>query len=122
MGGDSIPTLVRQATGHDLLDLLAHWTLARVTPATPEPSSPGAAAIRYFTPPPGRVLGISGVHRLQGLPGVLKLHLPLKTGDMIPRIQDSRTRVGYVLTTVSTAAQAIDLCRQVVSGVRIDVG
>ncbi|MGW0558685.1 ATP-grasp domain-containing protein [Streptomyces sp. NPDC002926] len=122
VGGDSIPTLVRQATGYDLLDLLVEWSLEGTRPQKPASAVAGAAAIRYFTPPPGRVLGIGGVQRWQGLPGVLKFHLPLKIGDSIPPIQDSRTRVGYVLTTSSSAEQAIDLCRQVVSGVRIDIG
>jgi biotin carboxylase len=121
VGGDSIPTLVRQATGHDLLDLLVHWSLDRIRPQEPAPTVAGAAAIRFFAPPPGSVAGISGVQRWQGLPGVLKFHLPLKVGDRIPPIQDSHTRVGYVLTTASTAAEAIEICREVVSGVRIDV-
>ncbi|WP_328424276.1 ATP-grasp domain-containing protein [Streptomyces sp. NBC_00443] len=121
VGGDSIPTLVRQATGHDLIDLLVQWSLDRIRPREPAPTVAGAAAIRFFAPPPGRVAGISGVQRWQGLPGVLKFHLPLKVGDRIPRIQDSHTRVGYVLTTASTAAQAIEICREVVAGVQIDV-
>ncbi|NDZ81373.1 ATP-grasp domain-containing protein [Streptomyces sp. SID10853] len=121
VGGDSIPTLVRQATGHDLLDLLVQWSLDRTRPGAPAPTAAGAAAIRFFTPPPGRVAGISGVQRWQGLPGVLKFHLPLKAGDRVPSVQDSRTRAGYVLTTAPTAAQAIEICREVISGVRIDV-
>ncbi|WP_260860079.1 ATP-grasp domain-containing protein [Streptomyces cupreus] len=121
VGGDSIPTLVRQATGHDLLDHVVQWFLDGVEPQEPAPAPSGAAAIRFFTPPPGTVAAISGVQRWQGLPGVVKLHLPLKAGDRVPAIQDSRTRVGYVLTASSTAEQAIDLCCQVMSGVEIDV-
>jgi biotin carboxylase len=121
VGGDSIPTLVRQATGHDLLDHLVEWTLDGTEPRVGAPGS-GAAAIRYFTPPPGRVTGIRGVQRWQGLPGVLKLHLPLNVGDEIPRIRNSHSRVGFVLATAATAEQAIEVCRQVIAGVRIDVG
>lgn len=120
VGGDSIATLVRQATGHDLLDLTVQWALHRAGPRQPKDTVPGAAAIRFFTPPPGTVTAITGVQRWQGLPGVLKLHLPLKAGDRIPAIRNSRTRVGYVLATASTAAQAVELCREVVAGVRID--
>ncbi|MFE0477904.1 ATP-grasp domain-containing protein [Streptomyces sp. NPDC058947] len=122
VGGDSIPTLVRQATGHDLLDLLVQWSLNGVRLQEPAPTVAGAAAIRFFAPPPGTVTNISGAQRWQGLPGVLKFHLPLSAGDRIPRIRDSHTRVGYVLTTAPTAARAIDLCHEVVSGVHIDVG
>jgi biotin carboxylase len=122
VGGDSIPTLVRQATGHDLLDLLVQWSLDGVRPQEPALTVAGAAAIRFFAPPPGTVTAISGAQRWQGLPGVLKFHLPLKAGDRIPQLRDSHTRVGYVLTTAPTAARAIELCRDVVSGVHIDVG
>ncbi|MEV2193182.1 ATP-grasp domain-containing protein [Streptomyces phaeochromogenes] len=122
VGGGSIPTLVRQTTGYDLLDLLVEWSLERIRPRKPASAVAGGAAIRYFTPPPGRVLSISGVQRWQGLPGVLKLHLPLKPGDRVSPIRDSRTRVGYVVATSSNTEQAIDLCRQVASGIRIDIG
>lgn len=115
VGGDSIPTLVREATGYDLLDLTAGRPLDRATPAA------GAAAIRFFTPPPGTVTGIAGVHRASGLPGVLKLHLPLKPGDRIPPVRNSRTRAGYVLATGPTATQAIETCRRAIAGIKIDI-
>ncbi len=121
VGGDSIPTLVRQATGYDLLDLAAQHPLEPDLAYAPASTVAGAAAIRFFTPPPGTVVEVTGVKRLQGLPGVLTLHLPLAAGDVIPAIHDSGSRVGYVLATAPTAEQAIDVCRQVISGVRIDV-
>jgi biotin carboxylase len=121
VGGDSIATLVRQATGHDLLDLTVQWALDRLGPHETDHAVPGAAAIRFFTPPPGRVAGITGVQRWQGLPGVLKLHLPVQAGDRIHAIQNSRTRVGYVVAAAPTTAEAMEICRKVVSGVRIDV-
>lgn len=122
VGGDSIPTLVRQVTGYDLLDLAAGWPLDRVRSDQAAAEVAGAAAIRFFTPPPGLVSGISGVERARGLPGVLKLHLPLKTGDRIQAIEDSGTRVGHVVAVAPTAARAAALCRQVIAEVRIEVG
>ncbi|MFD3657648.1 ATP-grasp domain-containing protein [Streptomyces sp. NPDC058620] len=121
VGGDSIPVLVRQATGHDLLDLTVQWALDRIGPPRTTPSAHGAAAIRFFTPPQGWVVGVAGVQRWQGLPGVLQLNLPVKVGDRIHPVQNSRTRVGYVLATAPTPARAIEICRKVTSGVRIDV-
>lgn len=122
VGGDSIPTLVRQATGHDLLDLLVAAVLGTPAPAPPEGTGAAAAAIAYFRPPPGRVRSISGVQRWQGLPGVLKVHLPLRSGDRIPAVTSSGTRAGYVIATARDAERAVALCRQVISGVLIDVG
>lgn len=123
VGGDNVPTLVRQATGQDLLDLVVRWALDGVRPEPAQAApAPGAAAIRYFTPPPGRVTRVRGLQRWQGLPGVVKLHLPLRPGDLVPPVQDSRSRPGYVLAAAATPEQAVDLCRQVVAGVRIDQG
>ncbi|TDU03369.1 biotin carboxylase [Streptomyces sp. 846.5] len=122
VGGDNIPTLVRQATGQDLLDLVVQWALDRTRPAPAQAAAAsGAAAIRYFTPPPGRVDRVLGVQRWQGLPGVVKLHLPLRPGDRVPAVRDSASRVGYVLTTAATAEQAVALCARVVSGIRISL-
>lgn len=122
VGGDSIPTLVRQATGRDLLDLAVRWSLNRVRLDEATPVASRAAAIRFFTPPPGRVTAISGLERWRGLPGVLKVHLPLAVGDRIGTVEDSGTRVGHVVASAPTAAQALELCREVVAGVRIEVG
>ncbi|MFF2522500.1 ATP-grasp domain-containing protein [Streptomyces liangshanensis] len=121
VGGDQIATLVRQATGHDLLDLAARWAVGREAPQEPAPGAAGAAAIRFFTPPPGRVTDITGVQRWQGLPGVLKLHLPLRAGDTVGAVRNSRTRAGYVLATAPTAQEAIGICETVTSGIRIHV-
>ena len=115
VGGDSIPTLVRQATGYDLLDLTAGGPLEPVTPTA------GAAAIRFLTPEPGTVAAIVGVQRASGLPGVLKLHLPLQPGDRVPPVRNSRTRAGYVLATGPTAAQATERCRRAIAEIRIDI-
>ena len=81
----------------------------------------GAAAIRFLTPEPGTVAAIAGVHRASGLPGVLKLRLPLQPGDRIPPVRDSRTRVGYVLATGSTAAEATETCRRAIAEIKIDI-
>jgi biotin carboxylase len=127
VGGDSIPTLVRQATGCDLLDLAVQWPLGLVTAADTltelRVDTPcGAAAIRFFTPPPGKIRTITGTHRWRGRPGILALHLPLKEGDTIGKTSDSFTRHGgYVIATGDTAQRAIHLCDEVIGGVTIEV-
>ena len=121
VGGDAIPTLVRQVTGHDLLDLTVDGALRRGTLPPPGTTVAGAAAIRFFTPPPGMVTAVAGLHRAQGLPGVLKVHLPLAAGDTVEPVRNSGTRAGYVLAVGRTAAQAIETCRLAMADIRIDV-
>lgn len=120
VGGDSIPTLVRQASGCDLLDLAVQWPLGLIEPKEALETN-CAAAIRFFTPKPGRVKAITGVHRWRGMPGVLNLHLPLKVGEVVGKTQDSFSRSGYVLATAPTACQALELCDRVINGVVIDI-
>jgi biotin carboxylase len=145
VGGDSIPTLVRQANGCDLLDLAVQWPLGLVeaadtladwhamsgsyrstdgegTAAATTPMPSGAAAIRYFTLPPGKVRAVTGVHRWRGLPGILVLHLPLKEGDTIGTMRDSFSRHGHVIATAPSAQHAISLCNAVIEGVTIEIG
>lgn len=119
VGGDSIPTLVRQSTGCDLLDLAVRWPLGLIEPMD-TPKANCAAAIRFFTPTPGKVKAITGVHRWRGMPGVLKLHLSVKEGVMVGEPRDSFTRSGYVLATAPTACLALELCGRVINGVVID--
>lgn len=121
VGGDAIPTLVRQATGYDLLDSLVTSTLDPYAERQIPPYVSRASAIRFFTPPPGRVMAVHGIERWQGLPGVVRLHLPLNKGDTITEIKDSFSRVGYVLTVAEDAHAATLLCEQVIGGIKIDV-
>ncbi|WLG85679.1 ATP-grasp domain-containing protein [Pseudomonas cucumis] len=120
VGGDSIPTLVRQATGCDLLDLAVQWPLGLIEPMEAL-STNCAAAIRFFTPKPGKVKAITGVHRWRGTPGVLNLHLPLKEGEVVGETRDSFSRSGYVLATAPTPCQALELCDTVINGIVIDI-
>lgn len=85
------------------------------------PSAQRAAAIRFFTPEPGKIKSIHGIHRWRGLPGVINLHLPLKEGDTVDEIRDSFTRSGYVLASAATATQAMELCNSVIQGITIDM-
>jgi biotin carboxylase len=120
VGGDSIPTLVRHATGADLIDMAAHWPLGLIGDSLPAPRERGAAAIRFFTPRPGQVLQVTGVERWRSQPGVVTLHLPLKPGDIVRAPRDSISRAGYVVCTGHDAAAAMQACEDVLAGITID--
>ena len=121
VGGDSIPTLVRNATGADLLDIAVQWQLGQIGNELPTPRKLDAAAIRFFTPPIGVVHSISGVERWQSQYGVIKLHLPLKVGDNVNALKDSFSRVGYVISVGGDRAAALHKCEAVVSGISIEI-
>jgi biotin carboxylase len=121
VGGDSIPTLVRNATGSDLLDFAVQWSLKQIGEQPPMPQALGGAAIHFFTPPAGTVRAICGVERWRGYPGVINLHLPLKVGDKVREPKDSFNRVGYVICAGTDASAAMKKCAAVVSGISIEM-
>ncbi|MFC5475234.1 ATP-grasp domain-containing protein [Paraherbaspirillum soli] len=121
VGGDSIPSLVRNATGADMLDFAVQWPLGQIDDEPPMPRSLGAAAIRFFTPPAGTVQTICGVERWRGHAGVIKLHLPLKPGDKVSAPKDSFNRVGYVVCVGTDPVAAMQTCKDVVSGIFIEI-
>lgn len=119
VGGDSIPTLVRHATGFDLIDHFAHFVVHRTCPGREAPLR-RAAAVRFLTAEPGRVTAVRGVERAAALPGVLALHVPLAVGDLVEPVRDSSGRLGHVVAVAHDSAAATALCDEVADTVVIE--
>jgi biotin carboxylase len=121
VGGDSIPEMLQRCTGIDLLSLSLAWPAGLAQVTEPPDEWHRGAALRFFTPPPGRVRHISGVEASRDIPGVAAIHLELKPGDIVPPLLSSDDRVGFVMAVCSTSAEAAECCRRVVETVNIDV-
>ncbi len=121
VGGDFIPTLVRNATGVDLLELAVRQVLGLATEQVSVATRKAGAAIRYFTPRAGVVRSVKGLERWRGEPGVVALHLPLRVGDRVKQPVDSFSRVGHVICVGSNGGEARQLCDAVLAGVIVDV-
>lgn len=93
--GDHITDLVRLATGVDPLRAWMAVALGAPPPMLAPPS--GAAAIRYLTPWPGRVLNVGGQALARGVPGVTELCIGVRPGDIIGVPRSSHDRSGYVI-------------------------
>ncbi len=74
----------------------------------PLPVPRGAAAVRFLTPEPGRLIGITGLAGALAAKGVLRIGEMSKVGDVVAPLADFRGRAGYVLAAGSDAGSAAD--------------
>ena len=111
-GGDWIHTMLAYAVedlqlfGLVFDDLLARPVAARsLTPTR-------GAAVRYLTPPPGRLTAVHGWPELLTHPAVLYAELTVAPGDVIAPLRRSSDRVGVVVVGAESTAAAQSLARE----------
>jgi biotin carboxylase len=113
---DQIPL----ATGVDLVGAALRLAVGDgVDPAALVPRRRRGVAIRYFFPPPGRVVSIRAVARFRAAPWVHRLGLFVRVGARVDSPTNHTLRAGFVITRASTTAEAIHRAEAVVRGVQI---
>lgn len=117
IGGDKIRELVRRATGVDLLDLTIDAAIGAVSLPAERPMQ-GAAAIRFLTPPPGRIATISTP---DGIQEDEELIITGRPGDESPMKLTSSARAGYALVSAGSADAAIARAEQIANAVDFQV-
>jgi biotin carboxylase len=102
LAGGRIPTLVRLATGLDLVGATVDAALGRGAPlAAP---GPGHASIRFLVPSrAGRVRRIGGVAAAAAVPGVVDVRIAVRPGQRVGRTGSFLDRVGHVIAAGPTA-------------------
>ena len=122
MGGDHIPDLIRIATGVPL----PHLSVAVHTGLDPQDiplGSPRAkyAGVHFFTAPDqGGYRTVHGLERLRARPDVLAAELYLSPGLAVPPAHDFRGRIGHVIYTSDSYADALELRRTIDLGVSFE--
>ncbi|MEW6074651.1 MAG: ATP-grasp domain-containing protein [Planctomycetota bacterium] len=115
---DQIPL----STDVDLVQVAARLALGeevRAEEATPRAWRP--VAVRYFFPPPGRLVAVRGADAAARAPGVRRLALFARPGDVLGRVTDHTKRAGMVLTTGATREEAVARARSAVRAVEFEV-
>ena len=105
VGGDRIWEMVEIATGVNLAAAAAAALAYGELPSA-DAVPRGAAAVRFLTPPPGRIASISGVEEALAVDGVIRVGDLFKIGDVVGRLTDSWDRAGYVLAAGSDVEAA----------------
>ena len=115
--GDHICDLVDLAYGTqitlDWVTVLADREVAETRPPT------RAAAVRFLTTPPGRVMAVSGVEDARRARGVTEVEVGVGEGDVVPPCRSSWDRCGHVIATGPGPELADRLASQAAALVRI---
>ncbi|MFJ9849041.1 ATP-grasp domain-containing protein [Streptomyces sp. NPDC101150] len=124
-GGDWIHRMLAYAIpGLDVYGLLYDDMLAGdprhgAPPATRGPlEAVRGAAVRYFTPPPGRLVAVEGWEEVRAHPDVLYSELTVAAGDVIRPLRRSGDRVGFLVVGAPDAAEARRRARELTDAVR----
>ncbi|MEU0795915.1 ATP-grasp domain-containing protein [Amycolatopsis sp. NPDC005961] len=117
-GGDWIHRMLAHAIpGLELYGLVFDDLLGR--PRTDVPLEPSrGAAVRYFTPPPGRIAAVEGWEDVLAHPAVLHAELGVGPGDEIKPLTRSGDRVGLVVVGADTPEAASALAADLVDSVK----
>ncbi|WP_372662053.1 ATP-grasp domain-containing protein [Amycolatopsis kentuckyensis] len=117
-GGDWIHRMLAHAIpGLELYGLVFDDMLGRPLPDVPLEPTRGAA-VRYFTPPPGRLAAIEGWDDVLAHPAVLYAELGVQPGDEIKPLHRSGDRVGLVVVGADTPEAASALAADLVGSVK----
>jgi len=119
VGGDRIMDLVESVYGVDLERYAVGWPFGLV-PALPDRPAPRcAAATRFLSAPPGKVVGIEGVDDARAHEGVIDIDLSVKQGDTVAPVTENADRIGQILTTAASTAGAVALCDSLAQRIRV---
>jgi argininosuccinate lyase len=120
LAGGRIPTLVRLATGVDLVGATVDAVIGHDGPL-PEPG-PGHASIRFLVPPrPGRVRRTGGVAAAATVPGVVEVAIAARPGQRIGGTGSFLDRVGHVIAAGLSADAARTAAEAAVALLEVDV-
>ncbi|MFJ5220867.1 ATP-grasp domain-containing protein [Streptomyces sp. NPDC088354] len=116
-GGDWIHRMLAHAIpGLDIHGLIYDDMLGVERPH-PEPAPSRGAAVRYFTPPPGRLVRVQGWEEVRRHQAVLYCELTAAVGDRIPTVRRSTDRVGLVVVGADSAREAEATARELIDSV-----
>jgi biotin carboxylase len=115
-GGDWIHLLLADTRGTDMYGMVLDDALGRQVTQPPPPSR--VAAVRFFTPAPGRLLAIEGYEAAVADPAVVHAELTVADGDIIGPIGASQDRVGSFVVSAATAAEARQSAATLAASVR----
>lgn len=139
MAGVGIPELIRRAYGTDINRLFLGAPLGLAEPPRDAPAT-GGAAIRFLTPPAGRIAAIDGLdgidakvrrvlpgERTFGFPGLFDefadaeaaLCVQVNPGDTVAPVRTGfELTKGYAIASGPTAQEAAARCERIVESVR----
>lgn len=118
LAGGFIPELVFHATGIDLI--LATTLLATGRQRKLEPTRRKHASLRFITTSrPGKLIAVSGIEAAREVQGISDVQLYVEPGALLTPRGDFRDRVGHVLATAETNAEAVSIAEAAFSHINV---
>lgn len=118
-GGDQIWELNRLATGYDMHRATLHHLLWGERIRMPRVER--AAAVRFFSAPPGVVAAVRGRRRAAAAEGVRRLRLDPSAGGRVAQLRSSEARLGFVVCEGADVATAVGRAEAARAMIEIDV-
>lgn len=116
-GGDWIHRLLQYAIpGLELFGVVYDDALGRPVDESRLADS-RAAAVRFLTPPPGRLLAVHGWEAVTHHPDVLHARLAAEPGTEFAPVRESNDRAGEIVVGAPTPEQAADTARRLADSV-----
>jgi biotin carboxylase len=120
LAGGRIPTLIRLATGIDLVGATVEAATGARSPL-PEPG-PGHASIRFLVARQGgRVRRTAGVAEAAAIPGVVDVAITARPGQSVGGTDSFLDRIGHVIAAAPTAPAARAAAETALSMLQVDV-
>ncbi|MEJ3659183.1 ATP-grasp domain-containing protein [Actinomycetes bacterium KLBMP 9759] len=119
VGGDRINELARITSGVDMERYALGSPFGLVEPLATAPEPRGGVAIRFLTPPPGRVVEITGVEAVRADPALAELRLAVEPGAEVPPLTWNEDKIGHVIARGATAAAAIAHAERLAAAIHV---
>ncbi len=109
-------------TGVDFIGCAIRVALGETIPAAElEPFRQQSVIQRYAFPKPGRVREVRGAETAKALPGISRIIVTAKPGDIIPPAGDKRPSAAMVLATGADRAAALAAAQAGVAAIEIEM-
>lgn len=120
MGGDCITThLVPLSTGIDMVALTIKLACGEAVDLCAKIYK--GSAIRYFKTETGLIKEISGTEDARAIDGVKEVSVVHQVGERAVEIGSSVDRIGFVIAQAETAEDAVHICEDALSAIKIVV-
>lgn len=118
LGGDNITThLVPLSTGVNMVESCIRIALGEEPDITPKQQK--GSAIRYFPQRSGVIRSVEGITDAQKLEGVCQISIVHGAGATVTEINNSGSRMGFVIAQGENAAQAVSACEKALDSIRV---
>lgn len=120
MGGGCITShLVPLSCGIDMINAVMDISMGIEPDLTPKFNR--GSALRHLVGIEGVIQSIEGLEDARGIPGVYEVTMLKQPGELCTPFRNGSDRIGYVIASADTTAEAISICEKAISKINVNV-